>query len=395
MIKKLRRKIMFVLLGVMCFFLIAILSTLFASYSRSMDRTPKGNKPPEKQSEQTDTSFQTPVAFARVSSEGDIVIESNQISDLSESEIQSIVEDLKTQDADRGDVAGYSLRYMRHPGRNGIVYLFADTTFEQKAIKNQVINTLVVAIISIFCFIIASYFLALWMVKPVESVWNQQRQFIADASHELKTPLTVILSNTDMIIQSGAVTDSKNRQRLDNINVESRRMRELVESLLTLARSDHAPKPLLKERLNLSYLVSSSVLTLEPSIYDAGHNLEFTIEPDLFCNANAQDITKLIEILIDNACKYSDPGSQIDLTLEKIKKEALLTVSSRGVPLSKEDCINIFERFYRLEPSREVHQGYGLGLSIAYEAVQHFGGSISASSNGIDTNNFQVHFPLA
>ncbi|MBQ9008883.1 MAG: HAMP domain-containing histidine kinase, partial [Clostridia bacterium] len=260
----------------------------------------------------------------------------------------------------------------------------------------QIRNMLLLSAFALICFFITSFLLAKWMVKPVAQTWDKQRQFVADASHELKTPLTVILSNTEMLIRSGVVTDPRNRQRLDNINAESRRMRSLVESLLTLARSDNTPDQPPTEIINLSFQVTSTVLTLEPSVFDAGHRLVTEIAPNLSMYANAGEITQLIEILIDNACKYSDPGSEIRLTLSALsRKEAQLVVTSYGNPLSPEECTEIFERFTRTDVSREITHGYGLGLSIASGIVKHFRGTISAESDGQRANLFKVRLPLS
>lgn len=394
MISKLRRKIMIALMSVMCLFLAIILASSFLSIQRGLDSQTRRAMSAPFEKDDRNPQYRTPVSFVSVSENGDITIESNQIYYLTEDLIREYIHTLSDSTENHGEIGENHLQYLRRMGKNGITYIFVDTQFEREFARNQIRNLLVIAVFSVLGFLFASWLLAQWMVKPVARAWNKQRQFVADASHELKTPLTVILSNTDMIISSGVITDTRNLQRLDNISVESQRMRTLVESLLSLARSDSTPSLPPKTVLNLSYQVSSTVLTLEPTVYDAGHTLISDIVPDLTMHANPQEITQLIEILLDNACKYSNPGTDIHLTLLQEKKDAVLSVSSQGNPLSKAECADIFERFYRTDASRGITQGYGLGLSIAAEIAQRCGGSISASSDGVLINTFQIRLPL-
>ena len=395
MISKLRRKIMIVMMSVMCLFLAVILIFSFLSIQRGLDSQTRRAMSAPFQKEGREPQIRTPVAFATVNENGEIAIDYNQIYYLTEERIREYISELAGESKNHGEIGDEQIQFLRHKDENRTVYIFADTQFERAFARNQIRNLLVIAAIAIVGFLITSWLLAQWMVKPVARAWDKQRQFVADASHELKTPLTVILSNTDMIVSSGVITDARNRQRLDNISAESQRMRTLVESLLTLARSDSTPKLPPKTVLNLSYQVSSAMLTLEPTVYDAGHVLISDITPDLTMRANPQEITQLIEILLDNACKYSNPGSDIHLTLRQEKKDAVLSVCTEGKPLSKAECADIFERFYRSDTSRESTQGYGLGLSIASEIVKRCGGSISAFSDGVMLNTFQIRLPLA
>ncbi|MBQ8094335.1 MAG: HAMP domain-containing histidine kinase [Clostridia bacterium] len=395
MISRLRRKIILVLMTVMCIFLAVILGFSLFSVRRSYISQTRRFMGVHMEKENRMTPYQPPVAIATQSESGEITIESNHISDLTEEKINGYIGQLAETENESGEIGSEHLTYLRHPGKNGTVYVFADTQTERAFALSQVQTILLVSALAVILFLITSFLLAQWLVRPVSSAWNKQRQFIADASHELKTPLTVILSNTAMLTASGVITDVRNAQRLDNIRAESQRMRSLVESLLSLARSDSAPKVAPKTLINLSYQVSSAVLTLEPTVYDSGHQLVSNIKPDLYVYASAQDITQMIEILIDNACKYSLAGSEICLQLDTVsKKEVLLDVSSFGTPLTRQECKAVFERFYRTDTSREAIQGYGLGLSIAAEIAARHGGSISAESDGKSRNTFHIRLPL-
>lgn len=396
MIPKLRRKITIVIMTVMCLFLLGILGFSISSVHHMLQvQTARAVRSPM-QREEHDPKFRTPVAAATLSDDGELHIENNQIDFLTEDQIREYITQLSQEKKDSGEIGRERLAYLRRSVPNGTFYVFADTQVDRQFARDQIRNMLLLSAFALICFFITSFLLARWMVRPVARTWDKQRQFVADASHELKTPLTVILSNTEMIARSGVITDPRNLQRLDNISAESKRMRSLVESLLSLARSDNAPDRPPTEIISLSFQVSSAILTLEPSVYDAGHRLVTEIDPDLSMYANPGEITQLVEILIDNACKYSDPGSEILLTLSALsKKEAQLRVRSYGIPLTPRECTEIFERFSRTDASREVTHGYGLGLSIATSIVKHCKGTISAESDGQRTNLFKVRLPLA
>lgn len=225
-------------------------------------------------------------------------------------------------------------------------------------------------------------------MRPVETAWNQQKQFVGDASHELKTPLTVILSNADMILTHPREDPERWAQ---NILAEAQHMKGLTQDLLSLARSESSDCSPVLETVDLSYLVTDSVLSFEPAAFEQGHELLHEEEPDLTVQGDASALSQLCGILLDNALKYSSPGGSVRVSLKAAGKLARLTVSNEGIPIPKEDLTRIFERFYRSDPARHG-EGYGLGLAIAQRiAEQHRGKIWAESANGV--NNFTVTLP--
>ena len=196
----------------------------------------------------------------------------------------------------------YGLRYRKYTQPDGsVLFSFSDTFIERDSLNSQIWSSVFIGIGALGLFFVASMLLSRWMVKPVERAWETQRRFVTDASHELKTPLTVILSNTDMLIEAGAVTDTKNQARLDNIRAESKRMKALTEELLELARSDSKPKASVKELVNLSFVVSSAAMMFEPTIYDLGRLLTTEIQDNVMVIGDREKLRQLADILIDNA----------------------------------------------------------------------------------------------
>ena len=234
------------------------------------------------------------------------------------------------------------------------------------------------------------------LTKDIEEktkIDEMRKDFIANVSHELKTPLTVILSNVGLIAASPELTDPEDKRRIGYIQAEAGRMKELVEELLFLARSDAGRLTAEKTHLDLSFLIESCALTFEPVAFEQGKLMETDVEPDLMIEGEEQKLKQLAEILLDNACKYSEPGRTIRVSLKQSSEKKLrFTVISQGTPLTKEEQKQIFERFYRADPSRGKTGGYGLGLAIAQEITRMHGGKIWAESDGEKGNRFIVEF---
>ncbi len=398
MIRRLRRKLMIVLMAILSMLLIAILSGLFFSSRLIYERrsiNAFSDPPPAADSFDRSVLMAMPVASVSLDKNGDYQVTQNQIHYVSDEELIEIAKSLLDADKGFGIASDYGLRYRKYTQPDGsVLFSFSDTFIERDSLNSQIWSSVFIGIGALGLFFVASMLLSRWMVKPVERAWETQRRFVTDASHELKTPLTVILSNTDMLIEAGAVTDTKNQARLDNIRAESKRMKALTEELLELARSDSKPKASVKELVNLSFVVSSAAMMFEPTIYDLGRLLTTEIQDNVMVIGDREKLRQLADILIDNAMQYGAEKSPITVRLAATgKKETLLTVISEGKPLTAKDCTVIFERFYRADASRGQTKGFGLGLSIAKSIAREHGGKIWAESDGKKLNSFHVKLP--
>jgi two-component system, OmpR family, sensor histidine kinase CiaH len=398
MIKKLRKKLIFVLMTILGLLLVAILASMLYSTRLNYERRSTNafsDSPPAANSFDRSVLLALPMASVKMDAAGNYTVTQNQINYVSDDELVEIAASLEAKADESGMVSDYSLRYRKYPQPDGtVIFAFSDTYIERDSLNNQVLFSVIIGVGALALFLVVSILLSRWMVKPVERAWETQRRFVTDASHELKTPLTVILSNTDMMIESGVVTDPKNRVRLDNIRAESKRMKVLTENLLELARSDSKPKASVKEPLDLSFIVSSAALMFEPTIYDLGRSLNNDILDNVTVVGNREMLRQLADILIDNAVQYGAEKSPITVRLSATgKKEALFSVISEGTPLSAKECTSIFERFYRADASRGQTKGFGLGLSIAQSIVADHGGKIWAESDGVRHNTFYVKIP--
>ena len=223
----------------------------------------------------------------------------------------------------------------------------------------------------------------------------RQKQFVADASHELKTPLTVIVANAELLADTFSGISADADKWIRNMNQECKEIRVLIENLLMLAKQDLLTgRKKCKECCNLSELAEEAVLTFEPVFFQNKKEIDSQIEEDQIICGNENQVRTLLRILLDNAVKYSDPGSISVVMLKKIsKKKVRLQVSSKGMPIPESEKQAVFRRFYRSDPARSSGQGFGLGLAIACEIVKTCGAKIGVETEQ-DGNCFYVVFQI-
>lgn len=302
-------------------------------------------------------------------------------------QLKSIVEGCMTQPEALGELPVWNLRYLRSETLLGWRITFVDISQEHSTLRRLTTLLLFIGGGTLGVFFLLSLGLAKWATAPVEESWKRQRQFVSDASHELKTPLTVILSNVEMLERSQPASPQDAR-RLDNIRAASGQMTELVEGLLTLARQDNQTKnSLIREHIDLSELTEEQALLFEPILFEAGKQLEEHIEEHITVTGDSSKLKRLMNILLDNARKYAAPDSVVTLRLSAEGKRVRLSVTTKGDPIPKDQLEQLFQRFYRGEQSR-TSEGYGLGLAIARQIAEEHGGRLWAESSEAEGNRF-------
>ena len=336
---------------------------------------------------------QLPFFVVQVSGSGSLSAGGSEIYDLSDEEfLRELVLAAAQNGQNDGLLEGYHLRFFRTVTPDGDKYVFADTGAEQATLKGLVRTSLLIGFGSLAAFFLLSLLLARWAVRPVEQAWAQQKQFVADASHELKTPLAVILTNAELL--QGAEEADDRMRFSSNVLTAATQMRALVSGLLDLARSDRGKEAAAHERFSWSQTVLAACLPFEPVFFERGLAFSYDVEPELFVSGDEAQLRRCTDILLDNAQKYTAPGGAVRLTLARHGKNRVrLCVFSAGTPLTPDVCRKIFERFYRLDGARSRDGSYGLGLSIAESLVRQAGGRIWAepASNG---NHFFIDLPL-
>ena len=292
----------------------------------------------------------------------------------------------------RGILAEHDLRFSRRAVPQGEEIVFMDISM-QRSMMNDLIKTCVnISIFSYLMFFVISVLLAQWAVRPVEVAWKNQRQFVADASHELKTPLTVIMTNAELLQDEDYEPVAK-EQFASSILTMSPQMRGLVEGLLELSRVDNGIVKSTFSDVPFSETVSECILPFEPLFFEKGMELIAELEDGIYLRGSEAHLRQVTDILLDNASKYGSQALPVKVQLRRQGKNCLLSVSSAGEEITKQDLKNIFKRFYRIDQARSMNKSYGLGLSIAAGIVKDHRGKIWAESRD-GYNTFCVQLPV-
>ena len=302
--------------------------------------------------------------------------------ELSDEDIDKLANTIVTSKQKRGSVSSFGLEYLSITEDNYTYIVAADNSFESGNIRNLFILCIISFMISFFVFFAISVLLSTWILKPVEKSWQQQNRFVSDASHELRTPITVILANLNILSSKKDDLIKTQYQWIDNTKEEANRMKQLVDELLFLARSDDRQNKLVFSKIDLSELLLSRMLSFEALAFEKGIRLDYDISDDLNIIGHEGNVKQLISILLDNAMKYCGDKGSVYLKAFSLKDRTYVLIKNSGDLIDAEDLKHIFERFYRTDKSRSrTEGGYGLGLAIAKTIVDNMHGKISVLSD--------------
>ena len=339
-----------------------------------------------------DDQVRLPFFTVQISSRGELIAASGGYFDLTDREyLQEIVNSALRSDREIGELDEHDLRFLKSASPRGFTIVFSDTTTESSTLKHLFYSCLgifFVAMVVFFCIIIL---LSHWAIKPVATAWDQQRQFVADASHELKTPLSVIMANAELMQNEETGEEERTAYSRDILNM-TYQMRALVENMLEMARVDSGTVKMVFSEVDFSQLVTDAALSFQLLYEEKGMGLRCAVPEGIALRGSEQHLYQVMDVLLDNALKYSTPNSMVSVDLVITGRSCLLCVASPGEPISREDLKNIFKRFYRADKARAMNGSYGLGLSIAESIVEAHKGKIWAESeNGYNT--FFVQLP--
>ncbi|MCG7378243.1 HAMP domain-containing histidine kinase [Paenibacillus sp. ACRSA] len=271
--------------------------------------------------------------------------------------------------------------YVINQSSDGYMVVFIDVTAQQGILTNLIYTFAVVGLAMLIVIYFLSRYFANRSIKPVREAFEKQKQFIADASHELKTPLAIINTNADVLLANSEDTIEHQAKWLHYIKSETERMSKLTSSLLYLTEIDDSRSTMIHAKFNMSDAVETIILTMEAMIFEKSISLDYSIEPELMVHGNNEQIKQVILILLDNAVKYAKSKGAVNVTLKKQNNEVVLAVSNTGEGIAPEHLDRIFDRFYRTDASRaRQHGGHGLGLAIARSIVDQHKGQIYARS---------------
>lgn len=401
MIKTLKRKI------VMCIMLIIGSFTIFSALGISYYATNKHSrdlfismetmiKEPTTsevddgggEEKEEDAQFSLKCCIINVNSDNEYVIKRNDIK-LEDSDLKNIVQDIIKNNRRSGATDSPELFFSTNKLKD-------DTTniifISQSYLSDYAFGVNMTAFLFSFSFLLVIFFISLLVAnvvaKPVEQALKQQKTFIADASHELKTPLAVISANTKIVEKTA---NEEQKEWIESTNDEIKHMSEIITEMLTLAQTENLSKAS-KTEINLSKLATSLCLQFEPIAFDKQIELETNIEDEVVVNFNEKMLRQLVMILLDNAIKHEESHGNVILQVEKKNNQAYLKVTNKKSYIPKEKLSHIFERFYKVDESRST-QGFGLGLAIAKNLAKLNDSTILVQSSKEEGTTFEIKFP--
>lgn len=273
----------------------------------------------------------------------------------------------------RGFIGQFRYSKTEENGRTRI--LFLDCGRKLDAFQTFLRTSVGVGLFGCVLVFIFFLFAAGRIVGPIAESYGKQKRFISDAGHEIRTPLTIINANVDLLECDGE------REELDEIRGQVKRLNELTDNLVYLSRMEEE-QPLRKTEFSLSELVEKTANSFQPLAAAAGLSFSVRIHTPVTMSGSPDALRRLVTVLLENAVKYAPSGGAVTLGLTAARKAAILTVfNTTAEPVRESDLPHVFDRFYRSDASRNsATGGHGIGLSVAKAVAEAHGGSISAST---------------
>lgn len=392
MIKKLKNKVFFIIMFSISIILFGtILIFAYLNYNNTitaatsmLDRFgdfQKGeNRPNER--EEINKEFNNQNFSIDLSNTYSYMIEDGKIIDSTEKneEIENLAQKAYKKNNDKGIIGNYVYKTRKMKEQKATVIILMENESVVKRIKFIYVITVIALVSGTIISYIISKKLSNIIVKPVEETMEKQKQFISDASHELKTPLAVIEANVDVLENKVG----KNKW-MEYIQSEITSMNKLINDLLFLAKTENIKTIKNKEQINISDEIKMVSSMFESVAYEKSVNIKYDIQEDIKVNVDKEDIKQITSILLDNAIKHTDSGNNVYVELKKEKGLNIIKIKNEGKPIPEEEQNKIFERFYRVDKSRNrSEKRYGLGLAIAKTIVEKYNGKIGVNcKNGI------------
>jgi signal transduction histidine kinase len=275
--------------------------------------------------------------------------------------------------------------FLQMPNDNFIVM---DVTTQYEMLNNMLYTFLSVAFFTLLAIIGISVYFSSKAILPIKTAFNLQKRFIADASHELNTPLTIIRTNLDYIYSNNNMTIEEQKKWFDVVDLQIHRMKSLINELLHLVKLDNVKNNELSQ-INASEISNDIVISLEAMMFERNIEFSYDIEEDNKILWNEEYFRQTIGILLDNSAKYSIDPSKIWYTLYKHNNHVIIDIENTSENYTQDQLDKLWERFYRIDQSRR-DIGFGLGLSIAKSLVEDAGGKITSNMKDTGIIRFRI-----
>ena len=297
----------------------------------------------------------------------------------------------------QGTFSDLGLHYEKRTVSSTTYVAFADTSATE-GWQSLALNLGIAALGTLAVFLIISLFLSKWALRPVKDAWDSQRQFVADASHDLKTPLTVILANASILLKHPDHSIASESQWIESTQTEALHMQGLVNEMLELAQIEEgqSKQEAAREIVDFSDLVDGESLMFDAVALESNCEFECDIESGISVLGNEQQLHKMVSTIVENAFKYVNEGGAVNVSLRRSGKTATLAIRNTGSTISADDLPHIFDRFYRTDKARTSGAGgFGLGLAISREIARSHNGDITCASSENEGTTFTVTLPIA
>lgn len=317
----------------------------------------------------------------------------SQESLFDEETLVGILRSAVEREADFGTLWDYHAVYYRTGSGTPYRIALASTRYIGNSMLQLAVMLLAIWAAALLCFLAVSIRLSRIAVRPMEEAMAREKQFVADASHDLKTPLSVILANNSILRENPQATVGSLEKWVDSTQTAARQMQQLIGEMLTLADAERRDAPLALETVDASEVVLKAALQLESVAYEKQVVLETAVPEDITLRSNEAWLQRIAESLLENAIKYEPAGGQVWVSLTRQRHRVQLEVGNCHACIPAEDLPHVFDRFYRSDKSRQNPAGgHGLGLSIAREMVERLGGEITVTSSPEQGTVFTVRF---
>lgn len=288
-----------------------------------------------------------------------------------------------------------SMSETKEDGTYAVMYTLIEWSEQRNTVLTLGLTLATVFVISLVIIAGLSYILSYSATQPIKAAFDKERDLLANASHELKTPITVAKTNIDLVLSDPTQTIAENKRWLEGAKYQIDRMNSLILQMLELSRLERNDYQVEKADLNISNLIEGVLLSFEARCYENNVRFVSSLQPDVYFKCNKVETEKLITILVDNAIKYTPHGGEICVTLAKTLKNISIKVTNTGEGIPPEQVDKIFDRFYKLDEShKEAGKSFGLGLSIAKLISTSMGGDVTCFSEVGRYTTFEITLPI-
>ena len=335
-------------------------------------------------------AYQSRFFTAWFSSDGSLSrINLDNLASLTEKEAAELAEGVLVSGRAKGFAEEY--RYGRTVSDDETMLVFLNCQRELSTFRDFLYASIGISAAGVLAVFLLLLLFSGRIVRPIAESYEKQKQFITDAGHELKTPITIIRADADVL---GSELDGEN-EWIGDIRRQTSRLAELTEALIYLSKMEEENPALQMQKVSLSELADETAHSFQALALSKGKGFSASVAPELYVSGDEKALAKLISILLDNAMKYSTADGGVELTLEPIGKNARLVVKNSTQPMEKGSADRLFERFSRGDRSRNSESGgFGLGLAIAKAVAEAHKGTIHAQSEDGASLTVTAELPL-